>query len=61
MDECQDKILMILMIFVETRNIPHSTKYFDYASKATAITLAVEILKGFIYLVVTIITHTTMR
>ena len=43
MDERQD--LMTLMIFVETVNIPHSTKYFDYTSKAAAITLAVEIFK----------------
>ena len=45
MDECQDKNLMTLMIFVETGNIPHSTKYFDYTPKAAIITLAVEILK----------------
>ena len=44
-DECQDKILMTLMIFLETRKIPHSTKYFDYTSKAGAIALTVEIFK----------------
>ena len=45
MDERRGKILMILMIFVETGNIPHSTKYLDYTSKAAIITLAVEICK----------------
>ena len=36
---------MTLMIFIETGNISHSTKYFDYTLKAAAITLAVEIFK----------------
>ena len=45
MDESRDKILMTLMFFLETRNIPHSTKYFDYTLKAATITLAVEIFK----------------
>ena len=41
MDERRDKILMTLRIFLETGNIPHSNKYFDYTSKAAAIALAV--------------------
>ena len=45
MGERRDKILMTLMIFVETGNIPHSTKYFNYTSKGAAITLVVEIFK----------------
>ena len=44
MDERQDKILMTLMIFFETGNIPHSNEYFDYTS-AAAIALAVETFK----------------
>ena len=45
MDERRDKILMKLMIFLETENIPHSNKYFDYTSNVAAIALTVEIFK----------------
>lgn len=45
MDERRDRILMTLIIFLETGNIPQSTKYFDYASKDAAIALAVDIFK----------------
>jgi hAT family C-terminal dimerisation region len=45
MDERRDKILMTLIIFLESGNIPRSNKYFDYSTKDAAIALAVEIFE----------------